>query len=632
MIVQSFDFYDTIAIRALIFPQDVNVLIAHDQRVYAIDKQFTEHRCEAESLAHKISPTREATLDNIYESYHNITGLSRDAIDTLKAVELEIESKLLFPYPTIIERISKARADGKMPALVSDMWHPKSFFQSFLKAHNIPIDDDQLRISSLEHASKRHGNLYTLLKQDWPQWELHIGDNKHVDVKIAQKYGVQADWVPETHPNPREIELRACTQHHSLLVAGLSKVTRLSKPKAAPDSWTIGANLTGPIFYSFVYWTLIQACRDKIDTLFFPSREGQILHAIATKIKSHLAHTSSDRLPKLRYLYCSRQSIRFALLDLDNDEHFNWILDAQKHNFISYLENLHVTEEEILPHIKEAPTTIEELRAIKPITQARVCIFKNIIQTKAIRELIEQKLKNYRKSLLKYFEDNGISTIENLGFIDVGWNTTIQDAIEALTEMQNGRRVRLTGFYLGSQSIRPNISKAYNFIATPEDFPKWLDKGRIVVESLLPANHGQVLGYQESNNSVSPTTSPYTHLPQNESDAVCNAAVFFTKQALKFNLKEYPIDIHLRNFLASPTKQEARLLQDLKWSSGRHQGLPLIPKSPFSNLPWPEGYTKLRFYFLPNFLLKTVSFFLYNLEKSARKYLEKKRGISFRKP
>jgi hypothetical protein len=132
-------------------------------------------------------------MDSIYDQFSRLHNVSRQVCDSLKEFEIQCEIQNSYLIVTNCNRVS----DGDI--LVSDMYLDESSIRRILKAHGFKKD---VRIYVTPNG-KRLGAIWPSLASIYTI-KLHLGDNEHSDVKMAQAAGIKAEHTTIHAMNPTE--------------------------------------------------------------------------------------------------------------------------------------------------------------------------------------------------------------------------------------------------------------------------------------------------------------------------------------------------------------------------------------------------------------------------------------------
>lgn len=208
--VVSFDVFDTLLFRPVLTPVDIFRLLEnkldipnfHNMRVTA----------EAEARRYKSIYVQDITLEEIYETYAHLFGLTENESKELMKEELDIEYTLLYARKSAKYLYQQALEAGKEIIIISDMYLSSEFLNKCL-AKNGYSGHSHLYVSSETGVLKSSKLMFQQVlselaqKGTEPSEVLHIGDNKKSDVDCAIATGMNAMWLPK----PAEIR-NSCKQ------------------------------------------------------------------------------------------------------------------------------------------------------------------------------------------------------------------------------------------------------------------------------------------------------------------------------------------------------------------------------------------------------------------------------------
>lgn len=281
--ILTLDVFDTILARRAVEPVDVFRWLEISEGW----KGFAEARIAAEAATRKRHAARgqEVSLEEIYAVLDTALLLPQDAM----AKELAAEGRFLYPNPTIVALIARARMAGRRVVAISDIYLSSSQVDSLLRAVGVNVD----RVyTSSDH---RHANLgkynstlfsHVLATEGVPHGSaLHIGDNLVSDVSNAQTAGLCAMETQQLHRLHNENNIHAeALRPFANTTAGslvLGQYTQWLAHSGASRSLveTFGYAYGGPLLVGFAQYLVAQAKAAGIQRLLLLERDGSILAA-----------------------------------------------------------------------------------------------------------------------------------------------------------------------------------------------------------------------------------------------------------------------------------------------------------------------------------------------------------------
>lgn len=278
----SFDIFDTLLLRPFVKPTDLFYKMEYDEEA----KGFAEARTEGEKRAHakaRANGRAEATFDEIYAEIPQWTEM--------KEKELATERMCLTINPEIVEVWNAAKAMGKKVIIASDMYLPMKYLQAVLREKGID-GWDGFFLSNEIGAQKWTGTLFQEILSEFgvvSDKVLHIGDDDHSDVKMANAQGIVAYGYQkiinkffEELPFIKHFLENDELPRTRLLVGALALGWHLYKYEH--PAWTywnrLGYLFAGPLGYAYMRFVGENARIRGIDHLMFVARDGYILQKI----------------------------------------------------------------------------------------------------------------------------------------------------------------------------------------------------------------------------------------------------------------------------------------------------------------------------------------------------------------
>lgn len=420
----SFDIFDTLLLRPYLRPSD---LFFHVEK---LEKKpfWAQRRKEAERAARKnYSHWQDITFEEIYQE---MTAEDR----SLKEEELALEKCALQPNEEMLAVFNYVKQCGKRIIIISDMYLPGDFLSQILKEKGYQ-GFEKLYVSNEKRKLKATGDLYKAVAQELqinPQDVLHIGDNKHSDMKAAIKAGWHSFYYTSVSKqyfkcHQREYKFwREYPGYESSVLLG-TEIIKWQKErfqqKPLPYFYRLGYQIGGPVVYGFARWIEQQAQYNHTPNLLFAARDGYTLQRVFQSFSNNNIHTS--------YVYALRFINRICRLDYHKDS-----LD-QVLAVLSYFRDKSPQLAQLLPVLpqsaKEGHKFIQEhLNIIAPLAQ--------------------KEFSHYREYILRHVKEPG-----DVGVVDsITFSFSSQKLIAAALYQRN-----VVGYYW---SVIPSAtSDAYRF-------------------------------------------------------------------------------------------------------------------------------------------------------------------------
>lgn len=471
--VISFDFYDTLFMRAVCSPRDVFRLMEKAARnVWTAKAGFMETRNKAiKEIGEYYS------LHDLYDMIEIISGLPHRVILKMKEMELHLERKLLSPRTGMVEALNHAVEKGKEVYMISDMYLPDSFYREVCKEQGIDLPEGSLLLSNALKRSKADGSLWDYYAGEilGGRKGLHIGDHPQADGEMPGARGIKTvltpgPWEAMCNSSVSEMASHVCSDYDSAM-AGCILRRVFGNPYAAPshggrmwikDNQDMGYVVFGPVMLTFLLWLDKQRKEDNVNNLVFMSRDGYFL-----KEDYEFLCSLNHKEPACCYLGISRQLAMSASI-------------TTKEELLEYAH---------MPYTGGIGELFEDRFGIKGVKEVPDQPMEFYLEEYDME--IRQRLSEHRNNYLQYLEAKQLGP--KSGVVDLGFYGNNQRYLNKLT---NGN---LTGYYFNANLSAQNENTRHQPMKAC--FQKEDDltgeksqilKRMILIESLLTAPYGMV--------------------------------------------------------------------------------------------------------------------------------------------
>lgn len=172
--LKTWDIFDTLIARRGIFPQGVFQIV---EQIIKADG-FVQARMVAEK---NVSLQANYVLDDIYNEFQKLTGLTKNICDAFKKLECDVELEQCIP---ITENLRQVKAGD---ILISDMYLPEELIRKMLHKAGLLVPVEIVITS----GGKSSGRIWKQLA-DQKEFVFHIGDNQNTDVKNPRLVGFES--------------------------------------------------------------------------------------------------------------------------------------------------------------------------------------------------------------------------------------------------------------------------------------------------------------------------------------------------------------------------------------------------------------------------------------------------------
>ena len=604
----SFDLFDTLLVRPVADPHDIFRLVERDLAAPG----WARARVSAERAARALKPSHEVCLDEIYAAPPLAPW--RENLPRFRAKELAWESTMRLD-PLAVARVAAARAQGARILYVTDMYLPRDFLLERLAPIWSP--GDTLLISH-EAGDSKGRTWWATLAAQYPKPWLHLGDNLRADVLNPARHGILTEHWTRAHPN--RIELAYSRENPgSPLAAGLPRLARLSRPPDTSSFWEDGADISGPVFHAYVSWLLHDARDRDISHVYFLSRDGQLPEKIARKLRAY-----DPSLPPSSYLFGSRYAWYRAVFDPSIADHRRWLNYIERPTLECLLATLDIPPGELVPALRELGHT-PAILAQALSTNVREKILESLAALPAGRAVFDRHRALHLQTTLAYFRQEIVPDSGPVALVDIGWSGTMHQSLVELFALAFSAPPRVVGYFFGMH--RNASPERIPFHMPPSWWSGYISVFPSVVEMLVPADHGQTVGYETgSSGRISPRFADDAVAAPADLAALHAGALAYVELALRLDQPPPRFDSALRTFLTCPsaaTVARWRKFRFLTWAKPASASAPsLVPTftrrqllrrllSPWRQggaWPWPTASVRASFPTTPDFLLRLLVF------------------------
>ena len=502
----SVDVFDTVLFRLVAYPSDVFALVCVQLAAEHLltDSEATEfprlrRLAEQEARLYIAEPT----LDEIYEQSILRKRYGPDVLWAAKNGELATEGRLLRGVPAAARALSAARSQGDEVIFVSDMYLPSSFVHRVLCREGIAMVRERTLVSCEMRASKHKGDAWPVVQSHASAGSTttHIGDSPYADGAMPRRYGIQSYVTGLASLSARETALRgnAPDQNVEAILSGAARAVRLSPPNDCDNValWEVAADIAGPLLTAYLLHVLSDARNRKLETLYFVSRDGEILLEVAKALNRRLSFGL-----KLRYLYGGRRAWQVPAFGLRPERDCTWLWEGtEQPPAIAASRRLGIDG----LHVDDVWSVGETTRALKRQDVIRAVL----AATEDARDLATD-----------YLSQEGLVGNSRWAVVDVGWSGRQWAALHDLIAESGGQP---GGTYM------IGYSSAASSHSTPDWIDAWLFDSRVsysrarkllwarhLVEIFCTGSEGGLVGYRRlPTNSIVPVLAGHKNTAAN---------------------------------------------------------------------------------------------------------------------
>jgi FMN phosphatase YigB (HAD superfamily) len=350
-----------------------------------------------------------------------------------------------------------------------------------------------------------------------PEEHVHIGDNEWSDVSSPRSLGVNAlHYLPQTEHAERVARERLFLSREALFEHIHAQCVRLAgvqddklSSKQATAARSLGIQAT-PLFVGFVIWIAEQALIQKLDRVYFCTREGEFFQKVFRTVFPQ-GQFFGHKLPSIDILEVSRLSTFAASMKDVSIEEMTRIWSLFKVQSVSGLFVTLGLNIESFSGLLETIGLSKDDIVVDPENSLEL---RRLFDAPAFTEAAKSSLALHASLLKRYLEQSGVHEANRVGIVDIGWRGTIQDNISLLAS-----DVHFHGMYLGLRrfiNAQPsNTSKAaYVKDENTTLAPNSLFTNFSAMEMICNSPRGSVVGYTLDGEQV----KAVRHIDQRENE------------------------------------------------------------------------------------------------------------------
>ncbi len=490
-----------------------------------VDSLSARHEAYAKIIEQKADKglDLDTTLEEMLPVWIEIMLPSDANVDREELITLILEKELEFEFSACyanifsLNLIKELKRLGLKVIYISDMYLGKKIVDTLLDKNGYQNIFDEGYVSGDYSLLKRTGRLFehviNSLELD-RQYTLHIGDNYEADYIHAKSNGLRAFFIGD-----RALDYKKNTNKFDYLMSKKDPFWKgfavASFAKSTP--YEIGSSVEvyskrnfGPLFASFIHRVIERCVEERVDKIYFLSREGFLLGMIYNELIDSVKNAST--IHSAHYLYVSRLTTFLAALP-------DGKLGLREIRSISDNVGGALSIEKLLSPFKINQDEIQniatkygllDIKAVLPHFYLFWTPFINFINDKELQALVYEKYLQAKQLLMELLKQEGFFEAGKVAIIDVGWGGQIQENIyQAVKEESN--KPDILGLYMAT-NLNAHTRK------TPDNWMEWVisDEAHLdwdgfatfdfvqSFEAIARAPHATVVEYQRQNGRIQP--------------------------------------------------------------------------------------------------------------------------------
>jgi len=445
-------------------------------------------------------------------------------LESLYQCELNQEYLVSYQDPTIAATLEKFTNAKRV--FVSDFYMSAEDLKSILKH----VDLDQLVSHGYSSCdlllNKRSGRIFPyVLQQECQDVKsiVHIGDNEHSDVSAPKKLGIKTIHYLPAEQHALRLSL---TNEHSNpelkiknILSKLANQQSKTDPNSTKESMYWAGIQNSSLIIGFVLQIMEDAIKNKLERIFFFTREGEFFKKIYDAIASR--DPFGVPVPEAVLLEVSRVATFAPSLQTVTIKSLMRIWSLYSTQSIGALfSSLGIDSEQFKDVIAKHDIDTSEEIQYPWLDQRVISLFDDKQFTSLVNTIISKK----RSLLSGYLSSKNFPMKGKTAIVDIGWRGTIQDNLAHIFP-----ELHIYGYYLGldkfinEQPINTQKSGYITNLNDAESVDSFIFGKVAPIEMLCNSPNGSVIGYEQK----SGTYSANRLIHESENRSYHNAVVHF---------------------------------------------------------------------------------------------------------
>jgi FMN phosphatase YigB (HAD superfamily) len=430
-----------------------------------------------------------------------------EAAQEIAEYELAFEMDNTFPDEGIAAFAASHPAEKTL--YLSDFYMTGTMLDRLLAKHGLQALAPSGLVSCDVMRNKRSGHLFSYVQEMHgvaPHEHVHIGDNPYADVETPRRLGIDAiSYLPGVSHAARVEREMLFGSREGLFRMLQDKALEAAEaviPTHSPEAATmfrLGLQ-AAPLFVGFILFVAERAIVDKLDRLYFLTREGEFFFRLFQTLFPD-GRLAGHSLPTAALFAASRHATFAAslqavsVLELNRIWNLNWqqklstlfaILGVDLAPFSGLLDHLGLSPAETIVRPQDDP----RINALLDDPSFAAAVLSSVQEKRAI--------------LASYFNQQGIQPKARVGFVDIGWRGSIQDNLAFLLP-----ECETVGYYLALRAfLNPQPENTVKWAFGPderfEDVATFFEAFE-PLELLCNSPFGSVSGYsREGDDTIVP--------------------------------------------------------------------------------------------------------------------------------
>lgn len=509
----SFDVFETVLVRPFATARGIFRLVATDLQAGGLISlgrsevtEFVRRRLEVDRQIWCETAGR-CELRMLYQAIAKNYGWTAEQVEIAAKTELSVEERECRVVPSALARVQAARSEGCRVVFISDTYLRSEELGAILSAKGLFALEDRLYCSADCGLTKSTGGLFARVRgENKGEWIAHFGNDRHSDVAMARRCGVNGVLLDSGNLKLREQIIleefgRRGLEELGDKLAGASRVARLlAEAESDPKSGARKAVLAGvgaPFFACYALWLFRQMKGRGLARIYFLARDGYLPKQFYDRILAQ-----ADR-PESSYLHASRAAWHPATLDVE-EYYAKWLFDAPEQLTAARVGKRMRLEGELASRFTDLMAQ-HGLALDAMLDKEGFGRLEAAMKTLEGKEIRRAQAAGQRILVETHLKQSGLTPTQRFSLVDLGWNGRLQHSLSLIR-----RQPVALGLYAGLKSTASAGKEVGNLTAFLFDERDsgggLLGSGGLmgnciqILESFGLAPHGSVTGYRRSEN------------------------------------------------------------------------------------------------------------------------------------
>lgn len=271
--VVSFDVFDTLILRPFKKPTDLFYFLGKDNNYPDLKRIRIEAEKNARIKKLKESGHGEISIKEIWEELNRAFNLN---VQCGMKQEFSLELKYCFANPFFLELVKLLRAQKKKLIICSDMYLGEAYIKELLLKCGYGDFDDYV-VSSDYGKSKAEGSLFEIIKEKHGKSIVHVGDNPHSDIKMAEKHGIKAVYYGNVNSMGNKYRPLDMSPITASVYGGIVNAHLYNGLTKYSWEYELGFTYGGLLVTGYVRYIHQYVKEHNVRKLFFLARDGDVI-------------------------------------------------------------------------------------------------------------------------------------------------------------------------------------------------------------------------------------------------------------------------------------------------------------------------------------------------------------------